>query len=121
DPRVRVTAEDLQKQFALETKLAQAMQDANQAMREIHEARTAGRINEDVEQKLAGGGRRGEEEAAGGNDGQPTLAQLSGSLAQLLGVADSADAAPTTQVVHAADATLAQLQAQLAQWQKMKQ
>jgi len=121
DPRVKATAEDLHKQFVLEARLAQAMQEANQAAREIHEARASGRIGEDVERKLAGGGRRGAEDDALGGDPQPTLAQVSGNLSQLLGVADSADAAPTTQLQHAADQTLAQLQALLAQWRKVKQ
>lgn len=122
DPRVKATADDLQKQFALETKLAQAMQAAGQATREIHEAKAAGRIGEDVERKLAGGGRRGAEDDGSGGDQeqQPTLAQLSGSLSQLLGVADSADAAPTAQLLHAADQTLAQLQLLLAEWRQVK-
>ena len=121
DPRVKAKPDDLERQFALGTKLVQAMQEANQATREIHEARVDGRISEDVERRLAGGGRRGAEDDALGGDSQPTLAQVSGNLSQLLGVADSADAAPTTQLMHAADQTLAQLQALLAQWRKVKQ
>lgn len=122
DPRVQATAEDLEKQFALETKLAHALQQANQAAREIHEARAAGLIGEDTERKLAGsGGRRGGEEEAGlGGERHVSLTQLTGTLAQLLGVVDSADAAPTTQVTRGADEALAQLQSVLAQWQKLK-
>src|SRR5262249_40300134 len=55
DPRVKTTPDDLQRQFTLQTRLVQAMQEANQAAREIHEARAAGRIGEDIERKLAGG------------------------------------------------------------------
>jgi hypothetical protein len=122
DPRVQATATDLEKQFTLEAKLAHALQQANQATREIHEARAAGVISEDAERKLSGsGGRRGEEEEAGlGGERHVSLTQLTGTLAQLLGVVDSADAAPTTQATRGADEALAQLQSVLAQWQKLK-
>src|SRR5258708_2046363 len=118
DPRVKATAQDLEKQFALGLKLAQGLQQASQATQEIHEARGAGRINEDTERKLAGGeGRRGEADAG---KQQVTLTQLSGTLTQILSVIDSADAAPTTQVSAAAEQTLTQLDALLKQWQAMK-
>jgi photosystem II stability/assembly factor-like uncharacterized protein len=120
DPRVKVTPQDLEKQFALEAKLAQGLQQASQAIEEIRAARGAGRINEDTERKLTGGsGRRGgEDNADTGGEQHVTLAQLSGTLTQLLGVVDSADGAPTTQATQAADVALAQLQSVLAQWQK---
>jgi photosystem II stability/assembly factor-like uncharacterized protein len=122
DPRVKATPQDLEKQFALETKLAQGLEQANQTIQEIREARGAGRISEDTERKLAGGnGRRGGEDDAGAwSEQHVTLAQLSGTLAQLLGLVDTADGAPTTQATQAADAALAQLQSVLAQWQKPK-
>jgi photosystem II stability/assembly factor-like uncharacterized protein len=123
DPRVPVSAQDLEKQFTLETRLTQGLQQANQAAQEIHEARAMGRINEETERRLAGGGgRRGSEEEESGASGEAhrTLAQLAGTLAQLLGVADSADSAPTTQVARAADEAMAQLQTVLAEWEKLK-
>ncbi len=123
DPRVKATPQDLEKQFALEAKLAQGLRQANQAIDEIREARAAGRINEEVERKLAGGGGRragGEDEAGGGGEQHVTLSQISGTLAQFIGVVDSADGAPTTQAMQAADAALAKLQSVLAQWQKSK-
>jgi photosystem II stability/assembly factor-like uncharacterized protein len=118
DPRVKITSQDLEKQFALESKLAQALQKANQATREIHDARTAGRISEETERKLAGGGRRGGEDENG--SGAPTLARVSGNLAQLISVVDSADAAPTAQAAAAAEQTLAQLEELLKEWEAAK-
>jgi hypothetical protein len=118
DPRVPTTSQDLQKQFELETKLAEALQRANQAAREIHDARAAGRIGEETERKLAGGGRRGAEDESG--SGAPTLARVSGNLAQLISVVDSADAAPTAQASAAAEQTLAQLDELLKQWEAAK-
>jgi photosystem II stability/assembly factor-like uncharacterized protein len=118
DPRVKTTAQDLEKQFALETKLAEALQRANRATREAHEARTAGRISEEMERKLAGNARRGGEEES--VPGAPTLARASGNLAQLISVVDSADAAPTAQVSAAAEQTLSQLEELLKQWEAAK-
>jgi photosystem II stability/assembly factor-like uncharacterized protein len=123
DPRVQATAGDLAKQFSLATRLAQGLQEATQAAREIHEARITGRINEETERKLAGRARRaGEEEEAAGPAGerQVTLAQLTGTMAQLLGVVGSADAAPTSQAARAAEEALSQLQAVLKEWEKVK-
>jgi photosystem II stability/assembly factor-like uncharacterized protein len=121
DPRVPVSPQELEKQFTLESRLARGIEDANQAVAEIHAARAAGRIDEATERRLAGGGRRGGgDEGGAGGERQVTLAQISGTLAQLLVVVDSADAAPTTQAVRAADEALAQLQSLLAQWRKLK-
>jgi hypothetical protein len=118
DPRVEATSQDLGKQFALETRLAEALQRANQATREIHDARAGGRVSEETERKLAGGGRRGGDEEAGA--GGPTLARVSGNLAQLITVVDSADAAPTAQASAAAEQAFSQLEALLKEWEASK-
>jgi hypothetical protein len=123
DPRVPASSQELEKQFALATRLTQGLQQANQSAHEIHEARAAGHISEEIERRLAGAGRRGggeEEESEPGGEPHVSLAQVSSTLAQLLGVTDSADAAPTSQVSQAADKALAQLQSVLAEWQKLK-
>jgi photosystem II stability/assembly factor-like uncharacterized protein len=121
DPRVQATPQDLEKQFTLENKLVQGLREANQAVHDIHQARAAGRINEETERKLAGSGRRpGEEEEAGpGGERRITLAQIIGTLSQLVGVVDSADAAPTSQASRAAEQTLAPLQSLLEEWHKL--
>jgi hypothetical protein len=118
DPRVATTSQDLEKQFALEIKLSEGLQRATQATREIHEARAAGRISEEAERKLAGGGRRGGEDESA--SGAPTLARVSGNLAQLISVVDSADAAPTAQASVAAEQSLAQLDELVKQWEAAK-
>jgi len=119
DPRVQASARDLEKQFALEKSLVDGIERANQAAREIREARVAGRISEETEKRLAGsGGRRGEEDSAGGQQASPTLSQVISTLSQLVGAIDSADAAPTSQAARAAEQTLAQLQSVLAEWKK---
>ena len=66
DPRVKTTPQDLEKQFSLELKLVQTLQQANQAVDDIHAAAQAGKISADDEKKLAGARRRrGEAEPEG--------------------------------------------------------
>jgi len=120
DPRVKTTPQDMEKQFSLELKLTQALQQANQTVEDIHAAAQAGKISADDEKKLAGARRRrGEAEPQGGPQ-QPAFAQVIGNLAQLIVTIDSADAAPTTQAAQAAEKTLAQTQALLKQWESLK-
>jgi photosystem II stability/assembly factor-like uncharacterized protein len=121
DPRVKVTAQDLEKQFALELKLAQTLRQANQAVEDIHAAAQAGKISAEDEKKLAGARRRrGEAEPEGPFGQQPAFAQVIGNLAQLMVAVDSADAAPTTQESQAAEKTLVQAQALFKQWEALK-
>ncbi|MCU1331425.1 MAG: hypothetical protein JWM08_417 [Candidatus Angelobacter sp.] len=121
DPRVKTTPLDLEKQFSLELKLVQTLQQASQAVEDIHTAAQAGKINADDEKKLAGVRRRrgdGEPQAASGQ--QPAFAAVIGNLAQLIVTLDSADAAPTTQATQASHKTLAQAQALLQQWEALR-
>jgi len=121
DPRVKTTAQDLEKQFLLELKLAQTLQQANQAVDDIHAAAQAGKISADDEKRLAGASRRrGQADPQGAPGQQPAFAAVIGNLAQLIVTIDSADAAPTTQASQAADKTLAQAQALLQQWEALK-
>jgi len=120
DPRVKTTPQDLEKQFSLELKLVQALRQANQTVEDIHAAAQAGKISTEDEKKLAGARRRrGEAEPQGGPQ-QPAFAQVIGNLAQLIVTVDSADAAPTTQAMQAAEKTLAQAQALSQQWEALK-
>jgi hypothetical protein len=119
DPRVKTSAQDLEKQFALEFKLTQTMQQANQAVEEIHTAAQAGEISAADEKKFAGARRRrGEAEPEGGE--QPAFAQVIGNLSQLIIAVDSADAAPTSQENQVAEKTLTQAQDLLRQWEALK-
>jgi hypothetical protein len=120
DPRVKTSPPDLERQFALELKLVQALQQANQAVEAIHAAAQAGKISAEDEKKLAGARRARGEAAAEGGPGQPAFAQVIGNLTQLIVAVDSADAAPTTQETQAAEKTLAQAQALLKQWEALR-
>ncbi len=120
DPRVKASSTDLQKQFELEDRLVQALQQANQAVEEIHAAAQSGKISADDEKKLAGARRRRGEEESGNPADRPAFAQVIGNLSQLIVAVDSADAAPTTQEQQAAEKTLTQAQSLLKQWETLK-
>jgi hypothetical protein len=121
DPRVKTTAQDLEKQFLLELKLVQALRQANQAVEDIHATAQAGKISADDEKKLAGARpRRGAAEPEGPPGQMPAFAQVIGNLSQLIVNVDSADTAPTTQASQAAEKTLAQAQALFRQWEALK-
>ncbi len=120
DPRVKTTPQDLEKQFSLELKLVQALQQANRAVDDIHAAAQTGKISAEDEKKLAGvRRRRGDTESDGGPQ-QPAFAAVIGNLAQLIVTIDSADAAPTTQASQAAEKNLSQAQSLLQQWEALK-
>jgi hypothetical protein len=125
DPRVQASPQDLEKQFALEMKLSIAMQQSQQAIDEIKKLYASGTHTqsdlkttealaqiEPVSDTAASTGRR--------RPRGPTLSGLNGSLAQLLVTVDSADTAPTSQEVEAADKVLSQVQALLKQWEGLK-
>ena len=120
DPRIKTSPQELERQFATAMKLVQALQQANQAVEDIHAAAQAGKISAEDEKKLAGARRRrGDAEAEGGPN-QPAFAQVIGNLSQLIIGVDAADTAPTTQQLQAADKALAQTQALLKQWEALK-
>ncbi|MGZ7061008.1 MAG: hypothetical protein ACXVJU_17120, partial [Candidatus Angelobacter sp.] len=120
DPRIKATPQDLEKQFTLELKLVQTLQQANQAVDDIHAAAQAGKISAEDEKKLAGTRRRrGEAEPEGGPQ-QPAFTAVIGNLAQLIVTVDSADTAPTIQASQAAEKTLTQAQTLLQQWEALK-
>jgi len=123
DPRVKPSSADLQKQFALEMKIYNGLQQASQAWAQIGDFLKRGNLDQTIAAKassIAGTQRPGAQEA-GGESNPATLARVDGMLARLAGVVDSADAAPTAQATKAVDDTLAQLQSLLAQWESLKQ
>jgi hypothetical protein len=96
DPRLKVSAANLQKQFDLEMQITAAMQQAYAAMKE-----------------------RGQIPAQQAGESTPpqgdTLARTLSNLATLLEVVDTADAAPTQQALEAWQELRAKLDQQLQQ------
>jgi photosystem II stability/assembly factor-like uncharacterized protein len=123
DPRVATSAEDLKKQFDLEMKIYEAMKQANAALDEIRGVLKSAASDSTLARAVAIAGvtREGtpppaEQQAGGG----PTLTRALGTLGRLAVVVDSADAAPTTQAMRAAEKSLADLRKLLAQWEEVK-
>jgi hypothetical protein len=119
DPRVKTPVAGLEKQFELSRKVCELMEQGWAAMSEIRKFRAnLADANSDAARRAlaiegaGGGGRRG---GRGGSGDTENLMRLNGELVTLLGVLDSADAAPTSQATSAvadlARATAAQLQA----------
>lgn len=124
DPRVRATADDLQKQFALEMKIYNALGQGNQALGEIREFYTRNRGNEGMAQKLEALSHIEPQAPEAGQvparSQTPTLSRSLGILERLAVTVDSADAAPTTQATKAVDDTADQLQSMVEEWEKIK-
>jgi photosystem II stability/assembly factor-like uncharacterized protein len=116
DPRVQVSREDLEKQFALEMKIANGLQQDESAIQEIRAFKT--HAGSDLAKKAAD--LLGEEEGRRPSRNKVSFLELNGVLAHLEDVVDSADAAPTTQATAAVDEALAQLKSLLEQWQALK-
>lgn len=119
DPRVKIAALDLQKQFALETKLLAALQRGDQALAEIQGLRADKQsVTPALESALAEiepagpGTRRGRSKTS--------LSGVNGALLQIAVGIGGADAAPTSQQVAAAEKAFTQLDAFLKQWDAIK-
>jgi photosystem II stability/assembly factor-like uncharacterized protein len=119
DPRVKVAALDLQKQFALETRLLEALQRGDQAVAEIRRLRSEKSvITAAIESSLA------EIEPMGPAPRRPrsktSLSAANAALLQLATAVASADAAPTSQQTAAAQKALGQNAALMKQWDGIK-
>ena len=119
DPRVKITQQIFVQQFNLAKRIYDAMERAGSALRQIDQRRTElkQQPNPDLDRKLVeiAGAPRGQEEEGAPAPSGVTLRQVSTSLSHLLGVVESADAAPTKQASEAAQASLKQLDTLLSQ------
>ncbi|HET9282265.1 MAG TPA: hypothetical protein VFR24_09920 [Candidatus Angelobacter sp.] len=126
DPRVKTSAEDLQKQFELEMTIDSTLQQGNAALNEIRTFYAQNKNNPAMAQKLQALSRI---EPSTGDSGPrrpdrpptPTLSRYLDTLGRLAVTIDSADAAPTSQATKAAGETVKQLQGLVSQWEKLKQ
>jgi photosystem II stability/assembly factor-like uncharacterized protein len=119
DPRVKTAPLDLQKQFALQTKLLEALQGGDQAVSEIRRLRSEKQaVTAEVESALA------ELEPSGPAPRRPrsknSLSSVNAALLQLSTGIAGADAAPTSQQAAAAQKALNQMGALLQQWNSLK-
>lgn len=119
DPRVKATPQMWFQQFTLGKRIYDALERAGSVLRQIDQRRAElkQQPNPDLDRKLVelAGAARGEEEEGAPAASGVTLRQVSMSLSHLLGVIESADAAPTKQAADSAQASLKQLDTLLSQ------
>lgn len=123
DPRVQASGDDLQRQFALEMKIWNALRGGHEALVQIREFYARNKRDQAMSQKMQALARMEPESEAGQRSGAadpPTLSHLLAELERLQVTVDSADAAPTTQATQAAEKILTQLQSLMEQWEKLK-
>jgi hypothetical protein len=121
DPRVRTPPLGLSQQFTLSKRLYDGIIDGQKAMQELRAKKAA--LGQSGDPALLaklnaiegqGGGGRGAVE------GPDTLNSVIGSMNQLMGLLQGADATPTTQLTQAVTARQAALTKLLARWTAMK-
>ena len=123
DPRVQASGDDLQRQFALEMKIWNALRGGHEVLVQIREFYARNKENRAVSQKmqaLAHIQPESEAEQRAGVADPPSLSHLLSELERLQVTVDSADVAPTTQATQAAEKILTQLQSLMEQWEKLK-
>jgi photosystem II stability/assembly factor-like uncharacterized protein len=134
DPRVHATPGALAEMFGMEQELAAAMNETYDALDQIKkfgdglknqiasatptDAQKLKQLDEQAAALAGAGGGRGPFGAAGGAD---NFARLHGEVAQLYGLVDSADAAPTAAQVAAWRDLKPRLDALLAKWKEIQQ
>jgi hypothetical protein len=126
DPRVATPSADLAKQFDLAIKVEQALQRNFAAVSEAQNLRDQlaklKRFLADLKLQLAMEAVDAKADAMLKTYGdKPTLATVNAALAQIEGVVNSADRAPTAQAEQAFAETGPQVESTLAEWQTFKQ
>jgi photosystem II stability/assembly factor-like uncharacterized protein len=119
DPRISVPMADLEKQFATEMRITDALDQNFAAVQEIKAlreqlAKTHTQQTKSLDESLA------KLTSGSGEPGTPSLTELDQRLSALLSNVDSADAAPTSQALQTLDQLLGELNDQLAVWTRMK-
>ena len=129
DPRVKVSPEDLRRQFELDGKVANSLHADHEALSQVRSLRTQlkslaaqaaiSKPAAELEAKAAtiegSAGGRYPDSAEG-----RSFARLNGGFAAIIGALDSADAAPTTQIVSMYSELDKRLHEQLAVWEQLK-
>lgn len=118
DPRVQASRADLQKQFALEMRLVEALHRADQALAEIHDFYQAGNLPQEKLKQVGDIEPAGRDRASAA--AKPSLSSVAGNAGQLIVAVGSADAAPTATQAAAAEKIWGQLNQMVEQWNLIK-
>ncbi len=136
DPRVQSTASDLTKQFAMQREATEGVSESFQALAQLKSTRNQVKAamekssSPQTKQKLSEFDKKAaalEGAAVPGFSGVPVsgkkpenFSTLNQRFGQILGIADAADAAPTTQTATVAKELSVALQENLARWRQLK-
>jgi hypothetical protein len=133
DPRVKTSAGELAQQFDLETKIVGAMHEDHVAVTQVRNLRAQLKaLQPDDKSKDLESALKGLESKAAALDGDgsgatflstpegSSLEKLNSGLSTLLGIVDSADAAPTTQAVGMFNRLHLVLEERLKDWDELK-
>jgi photosystem II stability/assembly factor-like uncharacterized protein len=136
DPRVKSNASDLTKQFAMQREATEGMSESFQALAQLKSTRNQVQAamekssSAQTKQKLSEFDREAaalEGAAVPGFSGVPVsgkkpenFSTLNQRFGQILGIADAADAAPTTQTATVGKDLSVALQENLARWRQLK-
>jgi photosystem II stability/assembly factor-like uncharacterized protein len=125
DPRVKTTEEDLRRQFDTSMRLYEALERNGTALKQLRtfRAQLSALRSAQVPAALRGRVAGLEQRAAtieSGDVARPGLVRLEALLAQLLEMAQEADAAPTRQLEAAVSDGLKDLDARLAGWREIE-
>jgi photosystem II stability/assembly factor-like uncharacterized protein len=115
DPRVSTSAADLERQFALGTRLADALARGSRAITEIR-AFYSQNQGSNASAKMQALSEIEPPEGTRPRRGILTISGVVGTLAQLTAAVESADAAPTVAETEAAEKALSQFESLLKRW-----
>jgi photosystem II stability/assembly factor-like uncharacterized protein len=123
DPRVKTPALGLTQQFTLSKQLYDAQLEVQATLEQVRALRARAKSTPDLDTKLAA--FEGQPSGFGGGRGAvanapESLASMSGSLAQLMGVLQDADMTPTTQLVAAVNARRQALAKLMTRWRALR-
>jgi hypothetical protein len=117
DPRVTASPAELQKQFALEMRLSNALVEADHAIAEITQLY---KTNPQADKTQQLSQIQPPPQARPTANAKPSLSSVAGNLGQLMVAVDSVDAAPTITQTTAAEENLRELNDLLQKWQAIK-
>ncbi len=118
DPRVKTAPADIERQFALEQQISEAMERSFAASEAVSAARKRVPADSALAKQLAK--LSGDEDQGFFGDPASGFSTINGSLGNLLVAIDGADAAPTMQQQAVATEVFRRLNALLSQWKQVK-
>lgn len=132
DPRVKTSPAGLEQEFNLATRLSSMLSESSRAVMQAHSileqtkaasGRATGEVLESVqslEKEVSGLSEKSDPQGTMPSpELRPTLGNLNADIATLYGIADKADAAPTSALIQSTDASEHELTVVMRQWNEL--